>query len=841
VKYYILFLISIHLFASLYLKAQVISFPYSESFDSATATELPEGWSTDGFIVNTSAIRSSPHCISATGNTVSKSITSRSFDFTNRFLERLIFWERRSGTAEAYRIEILASVDGIAFNILLSRFDTISTTSGYVQRIVDLKSYGLQNQPNVRFKWLLLNDSTNTTGVLRIDDVTLTVTAGVDLGVTSIAVFPENAIRKDTLIITVGIKNYGSLTVSNFSVQFFVNNNCNGLALPNEQFSVVSGLTLNPGDSLTCRTLHPPIKACEVYFIAVVGFPQDEKRGNDTIKTIVNIRCIKGDLIVNEIMYAPEGDEQEWIELYNNSPDSINLKNCRISDSNTSTKSIISQSDIFIAPGSYFVAAKDVNFSALHPNVNSVVANFSALNNFTSDAVVVYDVLSCTIDSVMYQPNWGGQKGKSLERVDEYASSISADNWKTSQDSTGCTPGKINSIARLDYDLAISNLTQARIVSAGKMTPVVNATVNNIGRMAVDSVILYYYLNNCSELLQSIVDRRIVPNDSLQVSELLPQLTSGEKNVIVAAENWRDERLSNNLDSITVTIGYESRSLIINEIMYDPLEGQNEWLELYNPSSQPIDLASWTFNDKPTLSAVNSFAISDSPKIIQPGGFAVVAAESSLCNIFTNLRSPDSNIPLFILNHSGGFSLNNDGDAVVLKDLTCQSIDSVAYLPQWHHPDAVDTRGRSLERINPNVETNDSRNWSTSTNAAGGTPGKANSVLTTSRTSNSVISISPNPFSPDGDGFEDYCIIHYNFPISASILNVRIYDIKGRCIRTLANYEFVGAKGEIIWDGFDEDRHKARIGVYIIYLEATDRSSSRVESAKAVAVVAAKF
>ncbi len=171
------------------------------------------------------------------------------------------------------------------------------------------------------------------------------------------------------------------------------------------------------------------------------------------------------------------------------------------------------------------------------------------------------------------------------------------------------------------------------------------------------------------------------------------------------------------------------------KLMYDPLEGQNEWLELYNRSSQPIDLAYWTFNDRPTSSGVNSFTISDSSMMIQPGGFAVVASDSSVYNIFTDLRGPNSDISLSILNRSGGFGFNNDGDAVVLKDLTGQTIDSVAYLAQWHHPDVVDTRGRSLERINPNVETNDSRNWSTCTKAAGGTPGRINSVLTTSKAS----------------------------------------------------------------------------------------------------------
>jgi hypothetical protein len=847
-KYFICFAIFVLIRASTSLEAQIVSFPYAESFDGVTSPALPTGWSVNGFNMNTSTFRSSPNCVSTTGNTITKSITSLIFDFTDRIPEKLVFWERRSSTAAAYRFEVHASLDGTDYSILLAHYETITSTSGYVQRIVNLEGSGLQHQPNVRFQWQLLGDNTNTTGVLRIDDVSLTISTGLDIGMTSMVVFPANATRKDALSLSVCVKNYGSLTVSSFSVQFFSDDNLNGIAESGEQFSVVGGLSLSPGDSLICETTHPSIKAGEHCFIAVIGFSQDENKANDTVHVSVNIQCMKGDLLINEIMYAPT-DEPEWVEFYNRSPDTMNLKNWKISDNNVSTKSIISQIDLLMAPSSYLVVAKDANFTAIHPEVFSIITNFSALNNTTPDDVVLYDALSRSIDSVMYQPSWGGQNGKSLERVDVYTSSISAANWGTSQDSQGCTPGKINSIARLEYDLAISNLTQTRIVSNGKMVSVINVTVQNIGRQTIDSVIVHFYADrnrsmypDTSELLQSVVSaQRILAGDSVQISESLPQLTAGEMNIVVVAENWSDERLRNNRASVTIKIGYEPRSLIINEIMYEPLDGQNEWFELYNRSSQPVDLAHWTFNDRATSSGVNSFVISDSAMMVLSGGFAVVAADSTVCNIFPNLRSPHPDISLSILNRSGGFSFNNDGDAVVLKDLTGQTIDSVAYLPRWHHPDVVDTRGRSLERINPNIATNDPRNWSTCTNIVGGTPGKINSVMTTSAVSNSAISISPNPFSPDGDGFEDYCIIHYNLPMHTSTLNIKIYDIKGRCIRTLANGGLAGTQGEIIWDGLDESRQRARIGVYVVYLEAIDRSSGRVERAKAVAVVATKL
>ena len=554
---------------------QITTFPYSESFDGVITPALPADWSVDGFAISTSTFHSPSNCISTTGNMTVKSITSPIFDFTNRIPEKLVFWERRSATAAAYRFEVRASIDGINYDLLLNRFDTTSSTSSYVQRIVTLAA-GLQQQPNVQFRWQLLGDNTNNTGVLRIDDVSVMVAIGFDIGVRQVAVLPMNATRKDSLYLSVIVKNFATLAASNFEIRLFYDENLNDRAELNEQFSALSGISLNPSDSMIFTATYPPLRAGEVHFITIADFIQDENRMNDTMKT-------------------------------------------------------------------------------------------------------------------------------------------------------------------------------------------------------------------------------------------------------------------------TVTIGCVERDLLVNEIMYDPLGSQNEWIELLNRSSYPIDLAGCKFHDKATSSGDNSFTISDTTSIVQPGGFAVVAAESSLCGLFPNLLSPDSNICMRVLNRAGGFSLNNDGDMIVLKDILDQTIDSIYYSSHWHHPDIVDTRGRSLERINPNLDSNDPRNWSTCTNILGGTPGKANSVFTTSITSSARISISPNPFSPDGDGFEDFCMIHYDLPMTTSILNIRIYDIRGRLIRTLANGEIVSTQGEILWNGIEDNKQCARIGVYIIYLEATDQASDRVLTAKTVAVVATRF
>lgn len=84
-------------------------------------------------------------------------------------------------------------------------------------------------------------------------------------------------------------------------------------------------------------------------------------------------------------------------------------------------------------------------------------------------------------------------------------------------------------------------------------------------------------------------------------------------------------------------------------------------------------------------------------------------------------------------------------------------------------------------------------------------------------------------------------MISYELPTTAALVRIRVFDSKGRLIRTLANGEPSGTHGQIIWDGFSDDRAKARIGIYVILLEALGGNGGAVQAMKGVVVVAAKL
>jgi hypothetical protein len=223
---------------------------------------------------------------------------------------------------------------------------------------------------------------------------------------------------------------------------------------------------------------------------------------------------------------------------------------------------------------------------------------------------------------------------------------------------------------------------------------------------------------------------------------------------------------------------------------------------------------------------------------LHPGELLVLAADSTLLQQFPALASMD---PRLVVTLRGGrLSLNNDADAVVIHDALDVTIDSLLFSVTWHNPDLSDPGGRSLERISMLAPSNDPRNWNTSVDPSGGTPGMRNSISVASVPVASRLSCAPNPFSPDGDGLDDMVVIHYEMPLQTSIINLKIYDVRGRLIRRLASNEPGGPVGNIIWDGRDETGAVARIGMYIALLEAVN-SSGAIESAKGVLVLARRL
>ncbi len=58
-----------------------------------------------------------------------------------------------------------------------------------------------------------------------------------------------------------------------------------------------------------------------------------------------------------------------------------------------------------------------------------------------------------------------------------------------------------------------------------------------------------------------------------------------------------DQDTSNNRLYAMISLGYPRNTLVINEIMYSPINGEPEWIEVFNTSNKEVNLRNWLISD----------------------------------------------------------------------------------------------------------------------------------------------------------------------------------------------------------------------------------------------------
>jgi len=551
-----------------------------------------------------------------------------------------------------------------------------------------------------------------------------------DLSVSEISFTPRFPAEGEDVMVQAKIKNNGSLNASDFKINFFWDSDLNGTA--DHNLGSLDIPFLSTGDSLTVASPES-IKRIHTKVLGAAGviFSLDEDTLNNYAERYIEPGFSKNTLLLNEIMFDPEENEPEWIEIINASTDTVNLINWSISDILPSPgKNFIANKDLFISPGELIIIAKDTSFLSAHPETRCkiIFTNFGNLSN-SSDGIMIYDFRNAVIDSLLYRSSWGNVKGYSLERISLSSPSYDSSNWSNSLSVKKSTPGFANSM---------------------------------IG---------------------------------------IPVL--------------------------------ERNAVAINEIMFDPDIDNSEFVEFYNQAGEDVNIGGWRIEDQKG----NFSKICETNFFMPANSFFVLFADSigaAKYNLYGNLS-------VKVLN-CGDLGLTNTGELILLRDAKGRIIDSVWYSEKWHNRNYVVTKNRSLERINPKIDGNNNYNWSSSTDFSGATPGKRNSIFTeTSCNEQAKIWVSPNPFSPDGDGFEDFTIINYKLSRSVSQVRIKVFDSRGRLIRTLLNNQAVGSNNSVIFNGLEDNGSPLRIGIYIIFLEAIDEASATTEILKTAIVVARKL
>ena len=431
------------------------------------------------------------------------------------------------------------------------------------------------------------------------------------------------------------------------------------------------------------------------------------------VAAILLAMSLSADVIINEIMYNSPSYDNEWVELYNSGTSAVDLEGWYLLDDDSAHTPIEFPGGYSIAAGGYFTIAVSHDPQAeefpFTPDYDATETSEWNLGN-GSDTVNLYDQDDNLVDTVTYDdgdpwPTEPDGDGPSLELISPTMDNSLASSWQASYVDGG-TPGAQNSQA----EMPILTLEPASIdfgtVEAGE-TYTENLTLTNTGTQDL--------------VLQAIE----LPNDDFDINEVdrnieLPQtLTPGSSIFaivsVVPSSPVRDYifegeiTFSGNFETVDMPVSYTistpSAGIVINEIMYNSLSYDNEWVELYNDNDTAMDISGWYMLDDDAEHAPLVFP--DNTSIPANGYFTVAIYHDAQAEEFP--FTPD-----YDATEIADWNLNNTSDVINLYNIDGNLEDMVPYEDTNGWPTLPDGSGPSLELIDPSYDNTLAENWQAS-------------------------------------------------------------------------------------------------------------------------------
>lgn len=429
-------------------------------------------------------------------------------------------------------------------------------------------------------------------------------------------------------------------------------------------------------------------------------------------------------IIVNEIVYKDgvNFNSGDWVELFNTSSTPVDIGDWRVSDSKDENFYAIPTGTI-IQGYAYLVVYSDPKFTAVYPSVSNKVGP-SALGLKDDEEVRVWNLIEEESD-VDYEcgiNDWPDASGNdhSIELVYPYEDSDLGINWRASA-ALGGSPGvknanacgiDVNSHSRLpnapdDNDIveivlqvddAFDNITSVVIRVSVDSASYTNYAMQNpeIGKYSYaspaksDGTIVDYYF--------------IIYNDAGQ------QLTK-----------WWTPSVPYlyKVDNTPINSG-----LVINEIMYnstdiwvhDNLTDSYEYVEIFNVTSNEIDLSFWRFED-----SNSKFRLPVGTILASLNYLVITESSQALLDVY----GPQPAAAVFL--EISDLGLSNGGENLRLQNANGQKVDDLTYDDVFPWPTTPDGQGPSLELLNPALDNTLPESWAAAIEI--GTPGEINSVL----------------------------------------------------------------------------------------------------------------
>jgi hypothetical protein len=566
--------------------------------------------------------------------------------------------------------------------------------------------------------------------------------------------------------------------------------------------------------------LAAPLDNGRIYNLSISNI--EDLAGNIMPQTNVQISYYEAqpnDVVINEIMADPSPvvglPEWEFIELYNNSDIPINLNNWKL---------LIGTGERVI--GSIQIAARGFVILA-HENARPSLESFGSFFGFSSfqlansgASLSLISDKGILISTVSYTDAWYNDAKKkdggwTLEQKDPTNPCGGRNNWTASNHPGGGTPGQVNSV------FAVSD--------ARPKPETMKLVSENIIQIWFDQQMDQVSLGNSSAYTLSpgnINPQSAETNPAdptfveLIFAEPFAMGTIYELKISPSVLNCAGRPvLEGTALSFGIPFPVEPNDIVINEILFNPYNNGNDFVEIYNRSTKIINLEDLRLGAvRQTIPNPPDTTLRDiisSTKLIMPGTYMLLTVSSAMVTNFYFSPSTDNFVEM------AQFPVYpNESGTAILVSKAGQVIDAFSYHEKMHFPLLNYVKGVSLERISVDRPSADVNNWHSAAETAGfATPGYQNSVFVKDETSEGELTVDPEIFSPDGDGRDDVTSIRYSFEEAGYTLNIQIFNASGQKVRHLVKSTLVSQEGAVSWDGLDESGRKVPTGIYVVYAE----------------------
>lgn len=546
------------------------------------------------------------------------------------------------------------------------------------------------------------------------------------------------------------------------------------------------------------------------------------------------------DVVIDELIADPTPQvglpNSEWIELKNTSGFPINLQGWKVGDASGISGPM---PNFILPPDSFVIVCTGSAVPALSAFGKTIsVTSFPSLDN-VGETLSLISNDGTVIHAVAYSVNWyqnpiKADGGWTLEMIDTKNPCAGSANWKESADASGGTPGRKNSVNGNNADATAPRILRAYASDASTLVLLFDEPLDSTKAAIKTNYSISDGIGNPTTALPvgQLFDKVILSlSGSLQANKVYTITVSGVTdcggNAIGAKNNAR----------VGLASASDSLDAVVNEILFNPKSGGYDYVELYNRSNKILDFKQlYLGNRNSSAQIANLQQLSAETLLFFPGEYVVITQSKDWVKNNYLAKNPDNFIELASMP-----SYNDDTSNIVLYSINGKIVDEFAYSDKWHFALIDNTEGVSLERIDYNGKTQTKENWHSAATSAGyGTPTYQNSQFRIDQQVQGEIKLTPEVFSPDNDGFDDFLTINYQFPERGYVANITIFDASGRPVRVLQKNALCTTSGYFRWDGLNDKLQKVPVGAYVVYTEIFNLQG-KTKKFKNTTVVARRF